>query len=100
MNIIFETSEIVSINFDDSLFSFVLISKAFTIGIIMIVFGVGILRLKHLGDLSKATGILEIITGICFATFFLSVIGLIALLPLELLELLLLYKASSKINPN
>tara|TARA_B100001146_G_scaffold19676_1_gene15143 strand:+ start:1513 stop:2352 length:840 start_codon:yes stop_codon:yes gene_type:complete len=100
MNIIFETSEIVSINFDDSLFSFVLISKAFTIGIIMIVFGVGILRLKHLGDLSKATGILEIITGICFATVFLSVIGLIALLPLELLELLLLYKASSKINPN
>ena len=37
MNIIFETSEIVSINFGDSLFSFVLISKAFTIGIIMIV---------------------------------------------------------------
>ena len=67
----------------------------------MIIFGVGILRLKtHLGDLSKATGILEIITGICFATVFLSVIGLIALLPLELLELLLLYKASSKINPN
>ena len=38
INIIFETSEIVSINFDDSLFSFVLIAKAFTFGIIMIIF--------------------------------------------------------------
>ena len=100
MNIIFETSEIVSINFDDRLFSFVLISKAITFGIIMILFGIGILRLKHLGNLSKATGILEMITGICFATFFLSVIGLITLLPLELLELLLLYKASTKIKPS
>ena len=100
MNIIFETSEIVSINFDDRLFSFVLISKAITFGIIMILFGIGILRLKHLGTLSTATGVLEIITGICFATLFLSVIGLITLLPLELLELLLLYKASSKIKPS
>jgi len=100
INIIFETSEIVSINFDDSLFSFVLISKAFTFGIIMIIFGVGISRLKTLGNLSKVTGILEIITGICFATVFLSVIGIITLLPLELLELLLLYKVSSKIKPN
>ena len=101
MNIIFETSEIVSINFDDSLFSFILISKALTFGIIMIIFGVGILRLKtHLGDLSKATGILEIITGICFATVFLSGIGILALLPLELLELLLLYKVVSKIKLN
>tara|TARA_B100000902_G_scaffold186251_1_gene178585 strand:+ start:276 stop:1109 length:834 start_codon:yes stop_codon:yes gene_type:complete len=98
MNIIFGTSEIVSINFDDSLFSFVLTSKAFTIGIIMIVFGVGISRLKTLGNLSTVTGILEIITGICFATVFLSVIGIIILLPLELLELLLLYKVSSKIQ--
>ena len=66
----------------------------------MILFGIGILRLKHLGTLSTATGVLEIITGICFATLFLSVIGLITLLPLELLELLLLYKASSKIKPS
>ena len=100
MNIIFETSEIVSINFDESLFSFVLISKVFTIGIIMIFFGVGISRLKTLGNLSTITGILEIITGICFATVFLSVIGITILLPLELLELLLLYKVSSKIKQN
>ena len=101
MHIIFEISEIASINFDDSLGYFILISRAVTFGIIMIFFGVGILRLKsHLGDLPMATGILEIITGICFATVFLSAFGLIILIPLELLEILLLYKVVSKIKPN
>ena len=99
MHIIFEISEIVSINFENSLVEFIMISKAVTFGVIMIFFGVGLLRLKtHLGNLPKITGILEIITGICFATVFLSVFGLIFLTPLELLELLLLYKVASKIR--
>jgi transcriptional regulator with XRE-family HTH domain len=101
MHIIFEISEIVSINFENSLVEFIMISKAVTFGVIMIFFGVGLLRLKtHLGNLPKITGILEIITGICFATVFLSVFGLIFLTPLELLELLLLYKVASKIRLN
>ena len=99
MHIIFEISEIVSINFENSLVEFIMISKAVTFGVIMIFFGVGLLRLKtHLGNLPKITGILEIITGVCFATVFLSVFGLIFLTPLELLELLLLYKVASKIR--
>jgi DNA-binding XRE family transcriptional regulator len=101
MHIIFEISEIASINFDDSLGYFILISEALTFGIIMLFFGVGILRLKsHLGNLSEITGILEIITGICFATVFLSGFGLIILIPLELLEILLLNKVISKIKLN
>ena len=101
MHIIFEISEIVSINFENSLVEFIMISKAVTFGVIMIFFGVGLLRLKsHLGNLPKITGVLEIITGVCFATFFLSVFGLIFLTPLELLELLLLYKVASKIRLN
>ena len=101
MHIIFEISEIVSINFENSLVEFIMISKAVTFGVIMIFFGVGLLRLKsHLGNLPKITGILEIITGVCFATVFLSVFGLIFLTPLELLELLLLYKVASKIRLN
>ena len=94
MNIVFGISEIISINTDEGFFSFILVSRALTIGVIMIPFGVGVLRLKSLGMLSSVTGVLEIVTGICFATLFLSVIGLMILLPLELLELLLLYKAS------
>ena len=101
MHIIFEISEIVSINFENSLVEFIMISKAVTFGVSMIFFGVGLLRLKsHLGNLPKITGILEIITGICFATVFLSVFGLIFLTPLELLELLLLYKVATKIQLN
>ena len=101
MHIIFEISEIVSINFENSLVEFIMISKAVTFGVIMIFFGVGLLRLKsHLGNLPKITGILEIITGICFATVFLSFFGLIFLTPLELLELLLLYKVATKIQLN
>ena len=101
MHIIFEISEIVSINFENSLVEFIMISKAVTFGVIMIFFGVGLLRLKsHLGNLPKITGILEIITGVCFATVLLSVFGLIFLIPLELLELLLLYKVASKIRLN
>jgi len=101
MHIIFEISEIVSINFENSLVELIMISKAVTFGVIMIFFGVGLLRLKsHLGNLPKITGILEIITGVCFATVLLSVFGLIFLIPLELLELLLLYKVASKIRLN
>ena len=101
MHIIFEISEIVSINFENNLVEFIMISKAVTFGVIMIFFGVGLLRLKsHLGNLPKITGVLEIITGVCFATVFLSVFGLIFLTPLELLELLLLYKVASKIRLN
>ena len=101
MHIIFEISEIVSINFENSLVEFIMISRAVTFGGSMIFFGVGLLRLKsHLGNLPKITGILEIITGICFATVFLSFFGLIFLTPLELLELLLLYKVATKIQLN
>ena len=101
MHIIFEISDIVSINFENSLVEFIMISKAVTFGVIMIFFGVGLYRLKsHLGNLPKITGILEIITGVCFATVFLSVFGLIFLTPLELLELLLLYKVATKIQLN
>ena len=101
MHIIFEISEIVSINFENSLVEFIMISKAVTFGVIMIFFGVGILRLKsNLGNLPKLAGVLEILTGVCFATVFLSVFGLIFLIPLELLELLLLYKVASKVRLN
>ena len=98
INIVFGISEMISINTDEGFVSFILVSRALTIGVIMIPFGVGILRLKSLGMLSSVTGVVEIVTGICFATLFLSVIGLIILLPLELLELLLLYKASLKLK--
>lgn len=99
MHLIFEISEIVSINFDGRLDYLIWISRAATFGIIMVFFGLGIFKLKfHLGNLSKVTGIFEILTGICFVTVFLSAFGLILLIPLELLEILILNRMISKIN--
>ncbi|MGB2404479.1 MAG: helix-turn-helix domain-containing protein [Flavobacteriaceae bacterium] len=99
LHLIFSLSEIVSINLDNGLVYYILFSRAITFGIIMIFFGIGILRLKsHLETLPVATGIFEIISGICFATVFLSGFGLIILIPLELLEIVLIYKVISKIN--
>ena len=99
LHLTFSLSEIDSINLDNGLVYYILFSRAITFGIIMIFFGVGILRLKsHLETLPVATGIFEIISGICFATVFLSGFGLIILIPLELLEIVLIYKVISKIN--
>lgn len=97
VHLIFEISEIVSINFDGHLDYLIWISRAVTFGIIMVFFGLGIFKL-NLGNLPKVAGVFEILTGICFATVFLSAFGLILLIPLELLEILILHKVISKIN--
>ncbi|MDC1081192.1 helix-turn-helix domain-containing protein [Flavobacteriaceae bacterium] len=99
MHLIFEISEIASINFDGRLDYLIWISRAATFGIIMVFFGLGIFKLKlHLGNLPKVIGVFEILTGICFTTVFLSAFGLILLIPLELLEILILHRVISKIN--
>lgn len=97
VHLIFEISEIVSVNFDGHLDYLIWISRAVTFGIIMVFFGLGIFKL-NLGNLPKVAGVFEILTGICFATVFLSAFGLILLIPLELLEILILHKVISKIN--
>ena len=63
------------------------------------IFGIGIIRLrKYIGDLAIATGVLEIVTGVFFATVILAIVGVFALIPLELLEIVILYKIASKLN--
>lgn len=98
VNIILEPLKLIFINSEVTL-GYLLILQSLTFGFIMIFFGIGLFRLKtHLGDLLLITGVLEIITGVCFATIFLSALGLFSLFPLELLELLVLYKAVSKVE--
>lgn len=70
-----------------------------SLGILMVFFGVAILRLKNqLGDVAKYTGILEIVTGICFFTILLAPIGAFTLIVVEILEILLIYKIASGIK--
>tara|TARA_Y100000034_G_scaffold89492_1_gene107685 strand:- start:1676 stop:2215 length:540 start_codon:yes stop_codon:yes gene_type:complete len=69
-----------------------------TFGIIIILFGISLLKLeKKFGSIAKATGILNIIAGISFVTVILSFIGLLLIIPISILEIILLFRASKKL---
>ncbi|WP_229664945.1 helix-turn-helix domain-containing protein [Polaribacter pacificus] len=70
-----------------------------SMGVLMVFFGVAILRLKNqLGDIAKYTGVLEIVTGICFFTILLSPIGAFTLIVVEILEIILIYKVALRLK--
>lgn len=62
-------------------------------GAIQIIFGLSLLQLKDkLGALIQINGVLEIITGACLTTVFLSSLGVFLLIPTVILEIIVLYK--------
>ncbi|MBI2548785.1 hypothetical protein HYW21_05535 [Candidatus Woesearchaeota archaeon] len=66
-------------------------------GILEIIFGISVLKLKGLfGGLAKGAGILLIIVGISFLTVILSILGIILLIPAYILGIMILFKASKK----
>ncbi len=68
-------------------------TEAVAFGGIDIVFGIALLLLgKKLGVISSVAGVFEIIVGAFFITFFLAFLGLIAMVPAIILEIILLYK--------
>lgn len=97
--LLFGFSDIFSIYFYPNIFEYVTIIKLVLSGILMILFGIGILKLASKeGTLFTIIGVLEIITGLLLAIILLADIGLFLLLPLELLEIILLYKIASKLK--
>ncbi|MEW7289202.1 helix-turn-helix domain-containing protein [Aquimarina sp. 2304DJ70-9] len=78
---------------------FILGAEAVTFGVIGILFGISVLRLKNaLGTIATLTGIFEIITYACLVTIFLSVVGMVLLTPTIILEIILLYKVSQMLK--
>ncbi len=74
-------------------------AEAVTYGVIGILFGISVLRLKNgLGSLATVTGIFEIITYAFMATIVLSVVGFFLLTPTIILEIILLYKVSEMLK--
>jgi transcriptional regulator with XRE-family HTH domain len=68
-------------------------------GFISIFFGIGLLRLEsYFGQPAKYAGILEIIAGITFVLIILFFIGLFLLIPITILEIIILYKASKNLD--
>jgi len=74
-------------------------TEAVAFGGVGIVFGIALLLLgKKLGVISNVAGIFEIIVGAFFITFFLAFIGLIAMIPAIILEIIILYKFYDKMK--
>ena len=71
----------------------VLSTEAFIYGGILIVYGVGLRRLRTaVGGIARWAGLFEILAGCFFLTIVLSFIGFFVLMPAELLEIIILYK--------
>ncbi|MEE9407243.1 MAG: helix-turn-helix transcriptional regulator [Polaribacter sp.] len=73
-------------------------SKLITYGVLSIVIGIAIMKLKDFGDLAKWTGILEVVTGICFLLIILSPIGLVTQAIVEIFEIILIYKITLQVK--
>ena len=73
---------------------FMLGAEALTFGVIGILFGVSLIKLqKSFGQLPIIAGIFEIFAACFFLTIILAFVGYIILIPAELIEIIILYKA-------
>ncbi len=91
--VVFYIYDILSLYINNFNYQFVLGAEAITYGVIGILFGISVLRLrKGLGGIATTTGVFEIVTYSCMVTIFLAVVGLVLLTPTILLEIILLYK--------
>lgn len=88
----FSVYDIISIYYAESWFLFMIWVRSAIYGVLLILLGISVLMLqKKYGALALITGIFEIISGIIFV-FLIPELGIIILLPLQLLEIILLYK--------
>lgn len=86
--------DIASIFYESIEREFILGAEALTFGGIGILFGVSLIKLqKPLGQISVIAGIFEIFAACFFLTIILAFVGEIILIPAELLEIVILYKA-------
>ena len=73
---------------------FMLSAEALTFGVIGILFGASLIKLqKSFGQLPIIAGIFEIFAACFFLTLLLALVGLIILIPAELIEIVIIYKA-------
>lgn len=90
---IFYSYDILSLYFGEFDFEFVAGASAITFGIVGVLLGIAVLRLKPiLGNLATATGIFEIISYALMITVLLVVVGLGLTFPMIILEIILIYK--------
>ena len=85
--------DIISIFYDSIEYEFVAGASALTFGIIGIIYGISLMRLKSsVGGISKYAGLLEIIGGCFLLTIILAFVGLVIYIPAVLLEIIIIFK--------
>ena len=85
--------DIISIFYDSIGYEFVAGASALTFGIIGIIYGISLMRLKSsVGGISKYAGLLEIIGGCFLLTIILAFVGLVIYIPAVLLEVIIIFK--------
>lgn len=86
--------DIVSIFYESVERQYVLGSEALVIGSLLILYGISLWRLrKYVGAAATVASVFEIMAGCFFLTLILSFMGFILLVPAELCEIIILYKA-------
>jgi len=97
---ILSTGYSLSSFYDNSIFfEYVMGGFGFTFGTLFLVYGVALIRMKCLtGKVAIYAGVFSIITGCCFLTLIGAFLGFIFLVPLELLEIIMLFKVAEIIQ--
>ncbi len=86
--------DIASLFYDSVEREFILGAQALTFGGIGILYGISLIKLQRsFGHVPVIAGIFEIVASCFFMTIILSFVGHIMLIPAELLEIVILYKA-------
>ncbi|MFL1894270.1 helix-turn-helix domain-containing protein [Aquimarina sp. 2-A2] len=99
IGVLFYLYDIVSLYTMRLDYQFILGAEAITYGVIGILFGIAVLRLKDsLGTIALVTGVFELITYGFMVTVLLSIVGMFMLTPTIILEIILLYKVTEMVR--
>lgn len=86
--------DIVAVFSESADAEFVLGASALTFGVIGILYGIALLRLKKpFGRISTLAGVLEIVAGSFLLTILLALVGLLLYIPSILVQIILIFKA-------
>lgn len=87
-------SDLLMFFYDNISWEGILVSQSILAGVLYPVFGVGLIAYqKRFGNLALVTGVLTILTGLAFLSVVLALPGLVLLTVVEVLGLVLLYRA-------
>ncbi len=99
MHVLLGLHDIVSVFYDAEERFAVLIGAAVTYGAVGIIYGISLRRLEpHVGRSAEVAGILEIAAALFFFTIAFGFIGEMILVPAELIEILILFKALESVK--